>query len=149
MPIDYRPIDFAPGYVVSSDGRVIDCRRDEPRWRWLKQCRVNGYPMVTLVVGGAKKGCYVHRLVASAFVPNPDGKPEVIHKDGDRTNAQASNLSWGTRADRGRRIRILHESEQKEIVARIAAGESQNRLAREFDVAQSVVHRIRKTVSLA
>jgi hypothetical protein len=38
--------------------------------------------------------CYVHELVAQAFVPNPDNLPYVDHKDGDRLNNHADNLFW-------------------------------------------------------
>lgn len=38
--------------------------------------------------------CYVHDLVATSFVPNPEGKKYVIHKDGNKLNNHASNLAW-------------------------------------------------------
>jgi hypothetical protein len=43
-----------------------------------------------------KKSVYVHRLVAQAFIPNPDNKPDVAHIDGDGFNNHVSNLRWST-----------------------------------------------------
>lgn len=38
--------------------------------------------------------CYVHDIIAKSFVPNPEGKKYVIHKDGNKLNNHASNLAW-------------------------------------------------------
>lgn len=56
----------------------------------------NGYLFVTLCNGFEKKTCSIHRLVAQAHVDNPYNKPQVNHKDGDRSNNVASNLEWVT-----------------------------------------------------
>lgn len=45
---------------------------------------------------------FVHRLVALTFIPNPDGLPEVNHRDGDKRNNAVANLEWMTHADNGR-----------------------------------------------
>lgn len=76
----------------------------------LSECKVtssNGYKVVTATKGGNQSNYYVHRLLAEAFIPNPDNKPLVIFKDNDRTNTCFDNLMWATDSDRAR---ILYES---------------------------------------
>jgi hypothetical protein len=46
-----------------------------------------------------RKHMYVHRLVALAYIPNPDDKPDVNHKDGDKSNNHVNNLEWITKSD--------------------------------------------------
>lgn len=55
-----------------------------------------GYAYVNLFLDGKKKICKTHRLVALAFIPNPDNLPTVNHKDGDKSNAHIDNLEWAT-----------------------------------------------------
>ena len=56
----------------------------------------NGYMRVILSDNGKNKTYFVHRLVAAAFIPNPENKPCIDHIDGDRTNNHADNLRWVT-----------------------------------------------------
>lgn len=58
-----------------------------------------GYLTVELRKGGHRSKARIHRLVAEAFIPNPDNLPEVNHKDGDKTNNHVSNLEWCTHSD--------------------------------------------------
>lgn len=65
--------------------------------RNLKPCISSaGYYKVDLVKDGISKTHYIHRLVASAFIPNPELKSQVNHKDGNKHNNLASNLEWVT-----------------------------------------------------
>lgn len=56
----------------------------------------DGYYGVCLKDGRTSKNVYIHRLVASAFVPNPDNKPQVNHKNGNKLDNRAENLEWVT-----------------------------------------------------
>lgn len=59
----------------------------------------NGYFGVGLCKDGLKKRTYIHRIVAIAFHKNTNGKAEVNHIDGDRSNNKADNLEWVTRSE--------------------------------------------------
>lgn len=57
-----------------------------------------GYKVVALTKDGKSKNIFVHRIVAEAFLPNPDNLPMVNHKDEDKTNNFLENLEWCTAA---------------------------------------------------
>ena len=85
-----KPIPGHEKYLVSETGEVFSTVSN----RLLKQMPFNnGYFGLNLGVG---KRHLVHRLVALAYVPNPNGKPQVNHKDGNRANNAAENLEWVT-----------------------------------------------------
>lgn len=84
-----------PGYYVSNLGKV-----KTSSGRVLKTALRNGYPALTLKLpDGTKKTEYVHRLVAVAFVDNPNSKPCVNHIDADRQNNDYKNLEWCTKQE--------------------------------------------------
>lgn len=75
----------------------------------------NGYLKVHLCYNGKHNIIRVHRLVAQAFLPNPDNLPEVNHKDEDKTNNNVDNLEWcdrkynnnyGTKIERQKKTNI-------------------------------------------
>jgi len=98
-------------YAVSSHGRVMSlerkiCSREHLR----KMCRVipevimaqgewRGYMQVWLRRPGEHRKHRVHRLVADAFLPNPEEKLVVNHIDGDRGNNHLANLEWATHSE--------------------------------------------------
>lgn len=57
---------------------------------------VKGYPAFRASRGHKKRTVYVHRVLAQLFVPNPDGKPHVNHKNGDKADYRVENLEWCT-----------------------------------------------------
>ena len=78
-------------YEVSNIGNVRNVRRNT----LLKLSKTNyGYIQVYLYKNGIRTGLKVHRLVAQAFIPNPDNLPQINHLDEDKTNNRVDNLEW-------------------------------------------------------
>ncbi|AZD21234.1 HNH homing endonuclease [Pseudomonas chlororaphis subsp. aurantiaca] len=89
-----KPLKSFPHYAVTIDGRVISFKGKQPRV--LKAATNKGYLYVCITADNHKHFKSVHRLVAQAFLPNPENKPEVNHKDSNRANARLENLEWVT-----------------------------------------------------
>jgi hypothetical protein len=97
MSVEWRPIPGFPLYEVSTDGQVRSLMRDRPHT--LRPVSSYGYPRVVLYLGRRRVHKRVHQLVALAFIgPVPEGM-EVRHLNGDRADAQLSNLAYGTHAE--------------------------------------------------
>ena len=78
-------------YAVTSCGKVWSYKSK----KFLKpQVEKNGYLRVGLHKDGQKKVYFIHRLVAEAYIPNPEGLPQVNHKDEVKTNNCLQNLEW-------------------------------------------------------
>lgn len=170
---------FEGAYQVSSLGRVRSLDRKvrnkngfsskkasfiTPHWRGRetkgKSPKTN--PLRYMSVGlWEKKKQYnftVHRLVALAFIPNPQEKPEVNHIDGNRENNKASNLEWCTRQENVEHAiksglhmpygedhhgAKLNWEKVKEIREKYVPRKySQHRLAREYGVNQDTIHSV-------
>lgn len=86
-------------YEISNFGR---CKPTVSRYKsveFLKTRKNRGYERVTLYKNGKRKDYFVHVLVAKAFIPNPNNKPQVNHIDGDKANNHTSNLEWVTQSE--------------------------------------------------
>lgn len=150
----WRPVAGFEGYYEVSDrGRVRGCERTiiaDIKGRQIPrkipqrprpvQDRPNGYKFVALCKDGKKVMRSVHRLVAEAFIPNPEKLPEVNHRDEDKTNNNVENLEWctsqynnsyGTRIKRAadkRAVPIAAFSNDGTMVARFRSGADAERM---------------------
>lgn len=100
----FRKIEGYNNYLVSSWGNVYRAKGvffiSDELVRLNPEQTKKGYLRVDLYDEyGKHKHFKVHRLVAEAFIPNPDGKPQVNHKDGNKHNNSVTNLEWVTDAE--------------------------------------------------
>ena len=88
-----KPIQDCPGFFVSPEGYIISNMGKTPI---VRKPSINnyGYKQITIGVDGATKTIQIHRVVATEFIPNPDGCCIVNHVDGDKQNNNVSNLEW-------------------------------------------------------
>lgn len=96
MEIIWKSIDKYPNYKINNIGEIYSNMLK----RNLKLVpRKDGYVRVTLYNNEGKKRYYVHVLVATIFLENPNHLPEVDHKDCNRSNNNVNNLKWVTRKE--------------------------------------------------
>lgn len=107
---EWRIIKSFPNYAVSNYARVKsiatiieykDGRRRHKREQLKKQSNSHGYNVIRLFNQSNKKGTLipVHRLVAEAFIPNPDNKPFIDHINTKRNDNRIENLHWVTHSE--------------------------------------------------
>lgn len=104
---EWRDIEGYEGlYQVSNEGRVkslpkewiggngAKLRKEETILKSGGTCWNRKYQMVVLCKNGKQKNMKVHRIVAQAFIPNPENKPFINHKDENPENNKVENLEW-------------------------------------------------------
>ena len=107
-------------YQVSNLGRVKSLNYNRTRKEKILKhgSDKKGYLYVNLCKEGKKRNYRVHRLVAETFIDNLENKPEVNHKDEDKTNNKVENLEWVTSKENsnyGTRNKRVAKSQSKPI----------------------------------
>ena len=163
MALRYAPeywndIKGYPNYSVSNLGRV----KSKKTGKLLKSYQTKGYLRVSLYNDAGRKCKLVHRLVAEAFIPNPQNKPEVNHINGCKADANVCNLEWATASENmshahSNRLRPkvntqgekngfskLTEFQVKQIKQMLANGKlTQKTIGSQFNISKSTVRDIK------
>lgn len=168
----WRQVSGAPDYDVSNLGRVRSRRwkksfggrvgfktvmLDQPRLiRTFPRCVKTPYIVVGLQTNKGERQFHVHRLVAEAFIANPEKLPQVNHKNLIKSDPRAGNLEWCTHQQNHAHATAsgirpkgekhgcarLTEAQVVDIRARVAGGDRPNRIAKEYRVTVQNILRI-------
>lgn len=95
----FKPIlGYEDTYKISNYGRVVSLSKKVNYYQEkLKSFEISrGYPRVSLWKNGKGKHFFIHRLVAEAFIPNLENKPQINHINGIKTDYRIDNLEWCT-----------------------------------------------------
>lgn len=155
--------DYEGVYSVSCRGRVRR-RKGTPGCRAGRIIRPKkdkaGYLLVNLCMDGKVVTRKVHRLVAEAFIPNPENKPTVNHKNGVKSDNRVENLEWCTPREQNlhaykvlrRKVGItlgeshgrstLTENDVRAIRRRLREGFSKTDIGKTFGVSRTVIRQI-------
>ena len=94
VKIEWKPIEGYDGlYLISDTGKIFSAKSEKILKTYTNRL---GYERIELNINGVAKKHLVHRLVAEAFIPNPDNLPIINHKDENPRNNSVDNLEWCT-----------------------------------------------------
>ena len=114
----WKKIDRNSNYSINELGEVRNDRTQRIKKPFVN--KQNNYLMVDLWENNRSEKVPIHRLVAEAFIPNPDNKPTVDHIDGNRQNNSIDNLRWATYSEQNSRFETFGVRSESVIVKRFA-----------------------------
>ena len=95
--MNFKKIKGFENFIIYEDGTIINTKTGNKRLPTLDK---DGYLRITLQQANGKSTTrYIHRLLAEAFIPNPENKETVNHKDENKLNNNLNNLEWMTRKE--------------------------------------------------
>lgn len=114
MTEEYRDVEGFPNYEVSNLGNVRNKKRGnvlQPQTKVRNKQTGYGCLEVNITnIEGKQQNRPIHRLVALAFLPNPENKSDIDHIDRDSTNNNLSNLRWATRTENNLNTKVRSDN---------------------------------------
>lgn len=136
-------------YIITEKGEIINKRNGKK-----VKPQPNGKGYLRVSIGGKMR--FVHRLVAEKYVPNPENKPQVNHKDGNKLNNSVENLEWVTNMENRQHAvkNLLHltgekcswsKLTQKDVVfIRLSKDLTAKELAEKYNVSVSTIRAVKQ-----
>lgn len=114
---NYKNIPGYENYYINEIGNIISTKIAHRGKKIEGSITDFGYKRIKLIKNGEPIRTFVHNLVAISFIPNPNNKPCINHKDGDKLNNHKDNLEWCTWSENLKHAHItgLRKSGKKTI----------------------------------
>lgn len=150
----WKPIEgYERIYAISSCGNVRSFH--DGMNLLIPRRKKSGYLFVCLSKNNIQRYFHIHRLVGKAFIPNPDKKPQINHKNGIKDDNRVENLEWNTHAENQRhswlinpnrkvvmpRWRIIHTVQKSELGIPLFYWESMTAAAKHYKVSTSTINK--------
>ena len=103
-------------WYVNKLGQIMREKKKNGEKEIVKLKSNHGYAVIS-------SSTYVHRIVAKTFIPNPENKTDVNHKDGNKKNNHVDNLEWVTKSENTRHaystglLKVVHSEETKRKIS--------------------------------
>ena len=99
-PQVWKPVvGFGSNYLINKYGAVVSIQPGKRNKILARRIDRGGYQTVRLNKDGITSTHFIHRLIAAAYIPNPDNKPNINHINGIKTDNRIENLEWCTHAE--------------------------------------------------